>query len=225
MCAEVAVPIPFFSVSNRPSEVVTGLRRIFSVPAVYRLAQRAIGAEKLRRRLVDEVLGIRVGMRILDLGCGPADILTHFPDVDYVGFDHSENYIESARARFGDRGQFFNLSAADVNATDFAPRDLAISIGVLHHLNTEEAIAAIETARAVLGDNGRFVSVDPTFATGQHPIGRLLAKRDRGQFIRTPDETRALVSRVFDDVTIEVRHDMLHVPYSHVLVEARLASS
>lgn len=225
MSAAVAVRVPFCAVSNRPSEVVTGLRRIFSVPAVYSLAQRAVGAEKLRKRLIDDVLGIRAGMRILDIGCGPADILAHFPDVDYVGFDHSESYIESARTRFGDRGRFFNLSATDVDLHDFAPRDLAMSIGVLHHLNNEEVVEAIETARAVLGDHGRFVSVDPTFAEGQHPIGRLLASRDRGQFVRTPDETRALVSQVFDDVAVEVRHDMLHVPYSHVLIEARHASA
>lgn len=207
--------------SNEPSEVVTGVRRVFSVPAVYSLAQRAVGAEKLRKLLVGDILQVTPGLRILDIGCGPADILEHFPDVDYVGFDHSASYIESAQARFGDRGRFFNLSAAEVDLDEFAPRDLAMSIGVLHHLNDDEVLEALTTARTVLGADGRFVSVDPTFAEGQHPIGRMLASRDRGQHVRTPDETRALVTQVFDDVSVRARHDMLHVPYSHVLVEAR----
>lgn len=219
----MAARVPFFAVSNRPSEIVTGLRSIFSVPAVYSLAQRAVGAEKLRKRLVNDVLGIRTGMRILDIGCGPADILAQFPEVDYVGFDHSESYIDSARARFGDRGKFFNLSATDVDLDDFAPRDLAMSVGVLHHLDDDEVLDALQTAKAVLGAEGRFVSVDPTFAEGQHPIGRFLASRDRGQHVRTPAETEALVTQVFNNVTVQARHDLLRIPYSHVLVAARVA--
>ena len=209
--------------SDQPSEVVTGVRRIFSVPAIYSFAQRAVGADKLRNALVDDILRIEPGLKIVDIGCGPADILEHLPEVDYVGFDHSESYIDSARTRFGDRGRFINMAAGDVDLDEFAPRDLAMSVGVLHHLDDGEVIEALETAKAVLGAEGRFVSVDPTFAEGQHPIGRFLASRDRGQHVRTPAETEALVTQVFEDVTVQARHDLLRVPYSHVLVEARAA--
>ena len=64
--------------SEQPSEVLTGARRIFSVPSIYRFAQRAIGAEQLRSRLVTDLFQISAGDRILDLGCGPADILRTF---------------------------------------------------------------------------------------------------------------------------------------------------
>ena len=98
-----------------------------------------------------------------------------------------------------------------------------MSIGVLHHLDDDEVLAALQTAKTVLASDGRFVSVDPTFADGQHPIGRFLASRDRGQHVRTPNETEALVTQVFNDVSVRTRHDLLRVPYSHVLVEARTA--
>lgn len=207
--------------ANNPSEVVTGARRIFSVPSIYRLAQSAIGADKVRDFLVDEVLHLTPGERVLDIGCGPADILEYLPDVDYVGFDHSASYIGAAQARFGERGQFINTAAGDIDLAPFAPRDIAMSIGVLHHLNDDEVRGALETARAVIGTTGRFVSLDPTFAEGQHAVGRFLASRDRGQHVRTPKETEQLVREVFENVSVSARHDLLRVPYSHVLVEAR----
>ncbi len=207
--------------SDQPSEVVTGIRRIFSVPSVYSFAQRAVGADKLRNALVNDILRIEPGLKIVDIGCGPADILEHLPEVDYVGFDHSESYIDSARTRFGDRGRFINMAAGGVDLDDFAPRDLAMSVGVLHHLDDDEVLDALQTAKAVLGAEGRFVSVDPTFAEGQHPVGRFLASCDRGRHVRTPAETEALVTQVFNDVTVQARHDLLRIPYSHVLVAAR----
>ena len=196
---------------------------MFSVPQIYRFAQRAVGADKIRNILVNDILRIEPGLRIVDIGCGPADILAHLPEVDYVGFDHSQSYIEAARNRFKDRGRFINMSAGDVRLDSFSPRDLAMSIGVLHHLDDDEVLAALQTAKTVLAGDGRFVSVDPTFADGQHPIGRFLASRDRGQHVRTPNETEALVTQVFNDVSVRTRHDLLRVPYSHVLVEARTA--
>lgn len=210
---------------HTPSERVTGLRAVFSLPAAYRLAQRLIGAESFRRTLIDDVLAVTPGERILDIGCGTADILDDLPAVDYVGFDHSDDYIRSARNRFGDRGRFVTGAAGtDQLATGhLAPvseRDLAMAIGVLHHLSDEEVREALTLARDMLRPDGRFVSIDPTFAPGQHRIGRWLASRDRGQHVRTPEATQALVAELFPDASVTVRHDLLRVPYSHVICQA-----
>jgi len=207
-------------VRDKPSEVVTGIRRIFSVPTVYRFAQWLVGADRFRKVLIEDFLQVETGMKLVDIGCGPADILKYLPDVDYVGLDHSRSYVDSAIARFGSRGQFIQITAGEIDLIQFAPRDLAISIGVLHHLNDGEALEMLKMAKAVLGENGRFVSVDPTIAVGQHPIGRFLASRDRGQHVRAPNSIEALVKQVFGKVTVHTRHNLLRIPYSHVLVEA-----
>jgi SAM-dependent methyltransferase len=206
--------------SPSPAQVTSGIRSVLSLASVYRLAQRAIGAEAFRATLATEVLRVDEGDRVLDIGCGTADILEHLPDVDYVGFDASERYVESARERFGARGRFVAAVPTEVDET-FGDRTLVMAIGVLHHLDDETAHEALELASNALGSGGRFVSVDPTLTDDQHVVARFLIERDRGQYVRTPEQMAALVGDHFDDVDMDVRHDLLRTPYTHLIVCAR----
>ena len=66
--------------------------------ALYSLFQNLLGARRARRVLIAEYIRPNGGDQILDVGCGPADILDFLPpDVRYVGVDHSRTYIEAAR--------------------------------------------------------------------------------------------------------------------------------
>lgn len=202
----------------------TGWRSVLSLAPVYRLAQRLIGADRFRAVLTSEVIRATPDDRILDLGCGTADILEHLPAVDYVGVDPSERYVGAAVARFGDRGTFVT-SAAERFDESSPDRTITMAIGVLHHLDDDAAREMLAVAAASLVDGGRFVAIDPTLVEGQHPIARLLVSRDRGQHVRPPAEQEALVQTAFPDVRVSVRHDLLRTPYSHVVVEATKRSA
>ena len=43
---------------------------------------------------------------MLDLGCGPGELLPYLGDVHYIGVDVSEEYIASAKESFGTRAEF-----------------------------------------------------------------------------------------------------------------------
>ena len=89
------------------AQVTSGVRAILSHPAVYEAFQRIMGAKRGREWVVRDFIRPFPGMRILDLGCGPAEILSSLPtDVTYTGYDMSPEYIAAAKAKFGDRGTF-----------------------------------------------------------------------------------------------------------------------
>ncbi|HEV8095171.1 MAG TPA: class I SAM-dependent methyltransferase, partial [Burkholderiales bacterium] len=83
-----------------------GFARVLDFPRVYSWFANCIGGDA-RSAYTREYVRPVPGQRIVDIGCGPADIVSELPDgVEYVGIDMSPEYIEAARARFGDRATF-----------------------------------------------------------------------------------------------------------------------
>jgi SAM-dependent methyltransferase len=154
----------------------------------------------------------------LDLGCGTADILDYLPDVNYVGIDISSRYINSAQKRFGARGQFIQGTPQDIQL--HLQSDLAMGIGLLHHVDDQTAIEILEFAHRNMAKGARLVTVDPTIVPDQNPVAKWLAARDRGRNVRKPDDLVNLIRRVFPNVEASVHHDMLNIPYTHIVCTA-----
>ncbi|VVE76851.1 Aklanonic acid methyltransferase DauC [Pandoraea captiosa] len=197
------------------AQITHGIRSILSHPAVYSGFQRFMGAERDRANYVNEYLMASSGMRVLDIGCGPADILAHLPDVEYYGFDISERYIAQANARFSARNARFTCAMVDEDRLAALPRfDRVIAIGLLHHLDDQDAIAVLRMVAARLAPGGRVVTLDPCFTDDQNAIARWLVKSDRGQNVRTREGYNALAQQAFSRVQATVRHKSW-IPYTH----------
>ncbi len=141
-------------------------------------------------------------------------------DVEYTGLDLDEAYIAEARARFGDRGVFRLGPIGDETVPERDHFDLVLAMGVLHHLDDETVRSFFRIARRALKPGGRVVTIDPCFVEGQHPLARRLIAMDRGEHVRQLDSWAPLVEPVFPDVASHVRHDLLRVPYTHLVMEA-----
>jgi SAM-dependent methyltransferase len=196
------------------------LYRALGLPAVYRLVGRFVG-ETDKGAFTREHIRARAGQRMLDIGCGPADILRDLPRVDYTGFDANPEYIEAAKHAYGDRGRFYCGRVSEESLTEHAGFDIVTAIGVLHHLDDDEAAKLFRLAHGALVPGGRLVTLDPCYASGQSPIARFLISRDRGRYVRDERGYRDLASRVFADVRPVVRNDILRIPYTHLVLECQ----
>ncbi|MBL8859628.1 MAG: class I SAM-dependent methyltransferase [Planctomycetes bacterium] len=202
-------------------QITSGPRSILDRPTVYSLLQNLVGARKARRAIVDDYARPKSGESVLDIGCGPADILEFLPDVQYYGFDLSTAYIETARRRYGSRGTFRDQ---DVTTADLAglPRfDLVLTLFSLHHLADPEVQGLFTLAARQLKSGGRMVTIDPCLIEGQHPIARWLILRDRGQNMRSPEGYAALARPVFSRVELSTRDDLLNIPYNHAILHCQ----
>jgi len=196
------------------SQINYGLRGILSNPLFYSLFQSLMGARKARRNIVDNYICPFSGMKILDLGCGPADILAYLPDVQYFGYDLSEYYINQARKRFGNRGEFYCKQFEFSDLKDLPLFDMVIALGLIHHLDDQVAKCLIRTAFESLKQGGKLLTIDPCFHSSQNYIAKFLIRNDRGQNVRDYAGYEELVKLVCKRPRIEIHHTSW-IPYTH----------
>lgn len=194
-------------------------RSILSFPAVYQLFQSLTGAHRSRIECVKRYIRPKASDRMLDCGCGPGILLEYLPAVDYVGIDIDEKYIAAARSRYGDRATFRAGAVGKETIHEEDHYDVVLAWGLLHHLDDDQASAFLGLARRCLKSTGRLVTADGCYTDDQSRVARYLLDSDRGSHVRSFEAWLELVRPVFPAVETHVRHDLLRIPYTTLIME------
>jgi len=198
--------------------MIEAFRPILNLPWAYQMWGSVVGSDGYRKTLAREHIRARPSDRILDVGCGPGSMVPYLPRSEYVGFDANPDYIQQAQRRFPeahftcDRVNEYNLPQSEYF-------DIVIALGILHHLDDQEAVQLFRMARRTLKPQGRLITLDGVWVAGQSRFAKFLLSRDRGRFVRRAEQYVALASTSFSTVNSTVRHDMLRIPYSHLILE------
>jgi len=200
-------------------KIAERLSLLLSLQAGYRLFRWMVGGESAWKIYLGEYVKPAPGDKILDIGCGPADVLNYLPAVNYTGLDISPEYIDSARKRFGSKGRFLcgDVGLATIEGEQGA-FDLVLATGVIHHLDDTQATKLFDLARLILRPAGRLVTYDGCYVPQQSRIARWLLAKDRGKFVRTREEYLRLALARFSNVEPHLRHDLLRIPYTHLIM-------
>jgi len=190
-----------------------GLRnQLLENPWIYDRFQNFVYRAGQRNKFVSDLISPKPGLRFLDVGCGTADVLRHLPQIEYLGIDSNNHYIEIARQRYGDRGDF---QVADVRDSEFSSRgrfDRILLLGVLHHLSDPECSELLARLALILEPDGYLVTLDPAFQEQQGLISWLVSRSDRGRFVRHHERYRELLQTNFSLETAVIRDDFLRLP-------------
>jgi SAM-dependent methyltransferase len=200
---------------------ISGAYRLITIPSIYKMLMFSLGADKAITRYVDDVLQPRAGIKMLDVGCGPANILAYLPTVDYTGIDLNAKHIAYARLRYGDRGRFIVGNAADDLKQQEKTFDLINVSALLHHLDDGEAVLLFASLKRLLNADGRIVTFDNVWLPGQRAAVKLVNKLDSGTNIRTPEGYLGLLNGLGFEIETRVFHDLLRIPYDHFIMVAR----
>jgi SAM-dependent methyltransferase len=191
-----------------------GLWSPLSSPIVYELFHHLIGARRWLQRFTNDVIRPRSGDRIFDVGCGPGALLRCLPaTTTYVGFDRNETYIEYARRVHGGRGEFICDDVDNFVDHALAPADIAVAIGILHHLDDDLASSMLRAMANALKPGGRLITADPCFHPDQSAIQRFVVSNDRGMHVRPFEHYVELCGTVFSEPRAMFQRG--HVPFPH----------
>jgi len=193
-------------------------RQWLGVPWIFSLFNTCIGAAHARRVLVERYMQIPAGARVLDVGCGTADVLAFLPPVIYTGFDPSPSYIAQAQERYKDAGTFLIMNVEQALSAPLETYDVVLAIGLLHHLTDAEAAQLFMLVRRVLTPQGRLITFDGCYIQGQSIFAQRFLAADRGAYVRTDSQYKALASPHFSTLHMHVHHDLLRIPYTHMIM-------
>lgn len=195
------------------------IRPILNRPFFYEFYHRLIGANYRSRVLVSDYIRPRAGDRILDIGCGPGNMIPFLPQGEYLGVDANASYIATARQRYGHRGEFVCQRVSHHSVQQFGTFDIVLALGLVHHLDDAEARDLFRLGYAALKPGGRMITNDGCYAPRQSAAKRYLLSRDRGQFVRTKEQYENLAHSWFKNVRPNIREDVLRIPYTHLILE------
>lgn len=190
-----------------------GVWSVMANPVVYEAFHTLIGARRWMRRFVNDTIRVQDGERLLDIGCGPAALLRYLPRVTYIGLDRNVMSIERAKRTYGSRGTFICDDVENFDKYELPPVDVAVAIGILHHVDDDVALKLLHATAATLKPSGRLITVDPCFHREQSIIQRLVVSADRGRHVRPFDRYVELCSAVFREP--KAAFQCGHVPFPH----------
>jgi SAM-dependent methyltransferase len=197
--------------------MIEAVRSVLSRSWAYQSFWHAIGGDERNRVLLREYIRPAPGDRVLDIGCGPGTMVPYLPGTEYVGLDLSKEYVESARRRFP-QARFVCQGVGEYDLVEPDYFDIVLGLGVLHHLDDSEALDLFEIARDAMKPGARLVTLDGVWTDDQSQVVKYLLSRDRGRFVRSEAGYRELASKVFSNIESSVRHDLLRIPYTMLIL-------
>lgn len=120
-----------------------GLHSALAFSWFYAAFQRSLGSRRAARMIERDYLGSMVvsEAKILDIGCGTAQLLRYHPSIEtssLVGVEPNIDYVRSGQQRF--QSARFHHGTPNSLSEDIGEQfDLVILNGVIHHLDDESA--------------------------------------------------------------------------------------
>lgn len=138
--------------------------------------------------------------RVLDVGCGPGTNSAEFTGTDYLGVDVNPSYIEHARTAHD--GHFAVAELPKDAIPGKGTYDFVLLNSLLHHLDDSAASMLLSGLAEYVSADGHIHVVELDLPE-RRGIPRTLALSDRGDYPRSIERWRTLLTEHYDEVVLE----------------------
>ena len=159
------------------------IKKILDIPIIYHLSQKVFLADNFRKNLLKKLL-TKKNLDILDIGCGPGNMINYLSFNKYYGFDTDKKYIKYAKNKYKNCN-FFCEKFTKTSLKKISRVDVVILFGILHHISDDEILKLIDILKLSLKKDSQIITLDPIYVKNQNKIAKFLIDNDRGAFVRT----------------------------------------
>ena len=195
------------------SQRTSRLYNFVNHPIVYMIFQKLMSGTSFRKKIIKHNIKNKRA-RVLDIGCGPAEILNYIPKTEYYGFDIDKRSIKYAKSKFiGKNYHFFCKRFVNKDLKRIPKVDYVVLFGILHHLKDNEVRNILRLCKKIMKKNAKLITEDPILLSKQNPIAKFIITRDRGLNVRTKSQYLELVKVYFKKINSKITHQYF-IPYT-----------
>ena len=111
------------------------LYNLINNPYIYKSIQKIMSGTSLRKKIIKANIK-KKNLNVLDIGCGPAEIIEHIPNCNYYGYDIDKRSIAYAKKKYTSKNYHFFCKKFENKEIKKLPKfDFVILFVILHHLN------------------------------------------------------------------------------------------
>ena len=182
-------------------------------PLIHKIIQYVMSGTSFRNSIIKKNIR-KSNLKILDIGCGPAQILEHIPRCDYYGYDIDQRSIQYAKKKYRQKNYHFYCKKFNKTEVKKLPKfDFIIFFGILHHLSNKEVYEILKLCKKIMKKNSKLLTEDPILLENQNVIAKFLIKKDRGLNVRDKQEYINLLKKHFKKIKNKVTHQYF-IPYT-----------
>ena len=195
------------------SQRINQIYNFINSPLVYRIIQYIMSGTSFRNSIIKKNIK-KNNLKILDIGCGPAQILEQIPRCDYYGYDIDQRSIQYAKKKYRKKNYHFYCKKFNKAEIKKLPKfDFVIFFGILHHLSNKEADKMLTLCKRIMKKNSKLLTEDPILVEKQNIIAKFLIEKDRGINVRQKKEYINLLKKHFKKIKNKVTHQFF-IPYT-----------
>ena len=182
-------------------------------PLIYKIIQGVMSGTSFRNSIIKKNI-TKSNLKILDIGCGPAQIIEHLPQCDYYGYDIDQRSIQYAKKKYYQKNFHFYCKKFNKTELKKLPKfDFIIFFGILHHLSNKEVHEILKLCKKLMKKNSKILTEDPILLENQNIVAKFLIKKDRGLNVRKKREYLGLLKKHFKKIKNKVIHQYF-IPYT-----------
>ena len=179
---------------------------------IYICLQKLMSATYVRKNFVKN--HIKKGHNVINVGSGPASILSDLPEINYYGYDINNSYIKYAKKKYQNKIYRFFCKKFNKGEISNCPKfDCVLLLGLLHHLNDKEFITTIRLIKSSLKINGKILILDNVIIKNQNFLSKFLINNDKGDNIRSLDQFKLILNKYFTKIKFQIIKQKF-IPYT-----------